>query len=117
MKELHQKISDAKAEGRRLIFIDETMFTRKTVAKLEWARKHENAEVDDRLLKEKTYALLMGISEEAGVEQYKIFSKSVNTDKFLEYLQLVREAHGDRPLALFMDNLSCHRTIRAREKM
>ena len=74
-------------------------------------------EVDDRLLKEKTYALLMGISEEKSVEQYRIFPKSVNTDKFLEYLQLVREAHGDRPLTLFIFNLSCHRTIRAREKM
>ena len=29
----------------------------------------------------------------------------------------MREAHGDKPLALFMDNLAAHRTIRARERM
>ena len=54
------------------------MFTRKAIKKLEWARRHENAEVDEKLLNDRTYALLMGISQEAGVEQWRIFQKSVN---------------------------------------
>ena len=90
MKNQKKLLDDAKAEGRQILYIDETMFTRKAIKKLEWARKHENAEVDEKLLNDRTYALLMGISEERGVEQWKIFPKSVNTDKFLQYLDLVR---------------------------
>ena len=117
MKALKTEIDGAKKEGRKVVYIDETMFTRKAIKKLEWARKHENAEVDESLLNDKTYALLMGISVEEGVEQWRIFKKSVNTDKFLQYLEQVRKVHGDQPLALFMDNLSCHRTHKARERM
>ena len=65
-------------EGRRIIYIDETMFTRKAIKKLEWAQKYKNAEVDEKLLNDRTYALLMGISEEAGLEQWRIFQKSIN---------------------------------------
>ena len=66
------------------------MFTRKAVKKSEWARPGENAEVDDKLLNDQTKALIMGVSAEKGVEQYMIFKKSVTTDKFIEYLELVR---------------------------
>ena len=44
------------------------MFTRKAMAKLEWAPQYENAELDKKLLNEKTKALLLGISAENGVE-------------------------------------------------
>ena len=46
-----------------------------------------------------------------------IFAKSVNATKFIEYLKLVREANGDRKLALFMDNLNVHRTKKVKEEM
>ena len=70
--------------------------------------------MDQKLPNDQTKALLMGISEERGVEQWTIYKKSVNTEKFLQYLQKVREGNGDRPVALFMDNLACHRTNEAK---
>ena len=45
------------------------MFTRKAIKSLEWSRKLENPEVDEKLLNDKTKALLLGISYEEGVEQ------------------------------------------------
>ena len=56
----------------------------------------------------------MGISKEEGVEQWKIFPKSVDTDKFLQYLDLVRKANGQKKICLFMDNLSVHKTRKAK---
>ena len=50
--------------------------------RFEWAAKHENMTIDEKLLNEPTKALLMGISAENGVEQYRIFDKSVNIKKF-----------------------------------
>ena len=55
-------------QGYKIIYIDETMFTRKAMSKLEWAAKHENMEIDEKLLNEPTKALLLGISAESGVE-------------------------------------------------
>ena len=60
----------------------------------------------------------MGISKEKGVEQWKIFPKSVNTDKFIEYLEYVRKENGERQkICLFMDNLQVHKTKKAKKKM
>ena len=53
--------------------------------KFEWAAKHENMAIDEKLLNEPTKALLMGISDN-GIEQYRIFDKSVNIKKFSQYL-------------------------------
>ena len=64
-------------------------------------------------LNEPTLALLSGISKEKGQEFYKIFPMSVNIPKFKEYLTLLREANGDDKIALFMDNLSAHRSKKA----
>ena len=111
---LKEELLKAKAEGCKIIWADETMFTRKAVKKTEWSRKGENAEVDEKLLNDYTKALLMGISEEEGVEQWMIFKKSVNTDKFVQYLLKVRAANGKREVALFMDNLQVHKTKIAR---
>ena len=110
-------MEDAERENYKVIFIDETMFTRKAVAKTEWARPHENAEVDEALLNEPAKALLMGISAEEGVEQWKIFARSVNADKFCQYLQMVRDAHPEQKVCLFMDNLRVHTCKKAKKKM
>ena len=65
---MKRELTRARNAGYRVVYLDETMFTRKAIAKIEWAAKHENAEVDEALLNEPTKALLMGISEENGVE-------------------------------------------------
>ena len=93
------------------------MFTRKAMMKYEWAAKHENMEIDEKLLNERTKALLMGISAENGVEQYRVFEKSVNIKKFIQYLQMVRDAHGDQKVCLFMDNLAVHRSKKSKAMM
>lgn len=59
----------------------------------------------------------MGISYEKGVEQWKIFPKSVDTDKFIRYLEMVREANGNKKITLFMDNLGVHKTKRTKKRM
>ena len=79
-------LTRAKNDGYRVIYIDETMFTRKTLPQAEWSLPKENMRVDMTKLDEPTLALLAGISKEKGLEHCQIFPKSVNTDKFFEYL-------------------------------
>ena len=56
----------AKNDGYRFVYIDETMFTRKTVAEAEWALPGQNMSIDEKLLDEPTLALLSAISKEKG---------------------------------------------------
>ena len=39
------------------------------------------------------FALIFAISEEKGIEYYQIFEKSVNKEKFTEYLLSLRRAN------------------------
>ena len=59
-------LTKARNDGYRLIYIDETCFTRKTVVDSEWMRPKENIAVDVAMLEEPTLALLCGISKEKG---------------------------------------------------
>ena len=45
------------------------------------------------------------------------FDKSVNTDKFIQYIQKLRFAHPFDQIALFMDRLSVHTCRRSRDQM
>ena len=60
----------AKRDGFRLIWCDETMWTRRTVKPTEWARKNDNMIVDSAKLDEPTLALLASISKEKGLEHW-----------------------------------------------
>ena len=69
------------------------------------------------MLDEPTLALLCGISKEKGVEHHQVFEKSVNVDKFIEYLDYLRSTNPDEKICLFMDNLSAHTSERSKKAM
>ena len=93
----------ARNDGYRIIYLDETMFTRKTVAEAEWTLLKENVQVDEAKLNEPTLALLSAISKERGQEHFQIFRKSVDLEKFKEWLRKLRELNGNDKILLFMD--------------
>ena len=107
----------AKRDGYRIIYLDETMITRKTVGNYEWALPGNNVSIDTKMLNEPTLALLSGISKERGQEHFKIYPKSVNTDRFIEWLEELRNLNGTDKICLFMDNLSSHNSGRSISKM
>ena len=56
------------------------------------------------------YALILAISEENGLEHYRIFKKSVNKEKFTEYLDELYIANKHEKIAIFADNMAVHRS-------
>ena len=100
---MKRQLTMAKNDGFRVVYLDETMFTRKTVADLEWTLPKENVLVHDAKLNEPTLALLSAISKEKGQEHFRIFEKSVDIEKFKEWLQGLREHSGNDKVCLFMD--------------
>ena len=67
---MKRQLTMAKNDGYRIVYLDETMFTRKTVADLEWALPGENVQINEAKLNEPTLALLSAISKERGQEYY-----------------------------------------------
>ena len=49
--------------------------------------------MNQKLLDGPCECLLLGISEENGVEHWRIFQKSVNNEKFEQYLEELRDAN------------------------
>ena len=103
-------LTRAKNDGYRVIYLDEICFTRTTVPKAEYCNQGQNVAADLVYMKEPTLAVLSSISKEKGLEHYRIFDNSVNIPKFKEFLQELRNQNGDDKIALFMDNLSAHRS-------
>ena len=93
------------------------MITRKTIKNTEWARKKENMTVDQAKLNEPTLALLASISKENGLEHWKLYEKSVNQDKFKDWLAGLRDANPDQKIYLFLDNLGAHTCDPSKEEM
>ena len=110
-------LTRAKNDGFRIVYIDETVFTRKTCQDSEWALKNDNMRINIDKINEPTMALLCGISKENGLEHHMIFKRSVNADKFKEYINAMREANPADRICLFMDNLSAHTCEQSKKAM
>ena len=114
---MRSELKEAQRQQYLILYLDETIFSRKAMLKTVWALKHENAEIDEAMLNEKTKALLLSISADNGVEPWRIYDKSVNAAKFCKYLDMVRERHPEQKICIFMDNLRVHTCKKVKAKL
>ena len=56
------------------------------------------------------YALILALSQEKGLEFYRIFEKSVDGEKFIEYLDGLYIENKHERVAIFLDNLRVHKS-------
>ena len=63
---MKRRLTVSKRDGYRVIYLDETMFTRKTVLLEEWTLPKQNFRVDQDRLNEPTLAMISAISKENG---------------------------------------------------
>ena len=80
------------------------MWTRRTFNKKEYSNPFERIKVDLKRLKIATTATVATISDEHGLVSWKNYDKSINTDKFMEYLTTLKKRFKNRRIAIFMDN-------------
>ena len=112
--ECQEKVKTLMEQGYDIVFLDETMVTRSTLPKLEWSLPGANVSYDTRDLYVQTTALLAGISMKKGVDFWMTFPRSVNIEKFKQYLKGLRKARKDEKIAVFMDQLAVHRSAEVR---
>ena len=75
----------------------------------DWSVCKDNQHVDQQDIYTGYRSVIASVSAERGVELLKIYRTAINADRFIPYLQQLRKKNGEKPLALFMDQLSVHR--------
>ena len=69
-----------------IIYLDEVMFTTRTVLSREYSNKNQNIQIDYKDINTDTTAVIAAISFETGVDLCISHKKSVNIPKYLDYI-------------------------------
>jgi len=75
-----------------------------------WAHNRDRIRINDSNLRVKTLAVIAAISEEHGLIDYVVHPKAINTEVFVSFISQIAEKLGGGDFALFLDNLSVHKT-------
>jgi transposase len=87
------------------------MFTTSSILKVDYSAKYTNIEVDYKRFNLKTTAVIAAVSFEDGLTFFKCYEKSINREKYNEFIKELRKKIGNRRSTLFVDNLSVHRCL------
>ena len=93
-------------EGRRIVFVDETSFTNRTIKKNAFAQLNQNCFIPDGPKLNQQVHLVAAISFENGVESFHVCEIAVNSTEFLKFLTFMYR--NNKKLVLFGDNASWH---------
>ena len=73
--------------------------------------------MDLKQISQKTVAVIAAISWKRGMELHNLHRRSIDIPKFLIFLDDLRRLHWADDIALFVDQLSVHRSKRVRERL
>ena len=104
-------------QKRIVIYLDETMFTSKTLLTHDYSNIYTNIQIDYKKLNKPAVAVVAAITAEAGVLTWMNFLNSVNIPKFIQFLQHLLKVMKNKKFCVFMDNLSVHRSNLVRDFM
>ena len=110
-------LKQAREDGYRVIYLDETLVTKSTIRRFEYCNPGENPEITQTDLGEPVVGIILAVSYEKGLEYSEIFDFSVNTDKFQDYIDNLYERNRKDKLLLYMDNLGGHVANLTKQKM
>ena len=107
---MHQLLHEMQQSKTRVVYLDETVFTFRTFRAKGWAHRRDRVKVNDSDLKVQTLALIAAIAEDGGLIDFAIHPMAINTETFVAFVRQLAEKLGGGDFALFLDNLSVHKT-------
>ena len=110
LAEMKRRVQQAVDSRKKIVWLDECVFTKATCQKLEWTRPYTNFRVPTETAGTGYTAVCAAISEGCGVEHIELFDQALNEESFKEYLKVLASKNKRRKLVVFMDNLSVHKT-------
>ena len=107
---LLEKMDTVELENRKIIYVDEVMFTKKACLDKAYSHKYTNLAVNQDDLYASYTAVLAAVSEETGVEHLFLSPNPINEENFNLFTHQLCQLNEGKKLALFMDNLWFHKT-------
>ena len=114
---MKKRLQEAYDEQKKVIWLDETMFTKSSNAKHEWSRRKQNFSLPCESLGAKYTAVLAAVSEGCGFEFFTLYDEAVNQEHFIAFLERLSEINTGKSLAVVMDNLAAHKTTAVKDRM
>ena len=115
--ELSTDVNLALERNTKIIQLDEFVITKKTWPTHAWSSPKENVTLNQCNAYTRTYAVILAISRERGVELVDIYKDSINKMKFKLFLERLRQLNLFNDVLLILDNLSVHKSAETRERM
>ena len=112
-----ERVSDLKGAGYRIIYLDECFITSKTMMTMSYSPYKTSHRIPMSSVDQPTYSLILAISKENGLEHYDVYKKGFNEVMFADYLDKLYIANKHGSIAVFMDNVSSHKTFNIKMKM
>ncbi|TNV71416.1 hypothetical protein FGO68_gene5467 [Halteria grandinella] len=103
-------LEQAREQKLPIVLLDEAVFTFNTFKTKAWSLPYKCIQVNDFAIKVKTQAFIGGITLDDGLLEWVIHPKSIKTVEFQAFLHQLSERFKGKPFALFLDNLSVHKT-------
>ena len=82
-REMFQAIKVARLRDKKLVWVDEAVFTFNTFKTKAWSSKYSSITVSDFDARVKTMALVAAVSEDSGLEAFMIHPKAITSIEFM----------------------------------
>jgi hypothetical protein len=110
-QDLLSKLDLMKRENKKIVYLDEINFTKRSLSLREWSNRGSNLSVDQKDVYTGYKSVIASMTAENGIGCTTVHSQAINSLDFVYFLQKLRRKHVKRSLALFMDNLKVHKSI------
>lgn len=114
---MQERITELKAEGYRIIYLDECLITTKALLMSDYTNLNTKHRIPMTKVSQPAYQVILAISEENGLEHCGYYTKSGDTKRFKEYINELYVANKDAKIAVLMDNLGVHKSPEVRQLM
>ena len=115
--DMKRRVQMAIDSRKKIVFLDETIFTKNTCQSREWSRPYTNMQTPCEALGAKYTAVCAAISEGCGFECFQLYDKALDEELFIDFLEVLSSKNKRKKLVVFMDNLQVHKTEAVKEKM
>lgn len=99
---MRSHVLDALGNERKIIFVDETIFTTATVLTHAYSSKGTNAQIDQSLMNNEALEVVGGVSCD-GLEGYLVKKQAIDSESFISFLTVMMKNNPQTRLAVFMD--------------
>jgi hypothetical protein len=91
-RDMYEAVKRARLRDKKLVWVDEAVFTFNTFSTKAWAGKYTSIEIKDADMRVPTVALVAAISEDRGLEAYALHPRSISSHEFIRFINLLSAA-------------------------